>query len=50
MMAKTLACVQTPLPSQATKTFGSTVILTQPHLVSVVRSKVLMFIGGNVAD
>ena len=38
------------IPSQATETFGiTTVILTQPHLVSVVRSKVLMFIG-NVAD
>lgn len=34
-----------PLPSQATKKFGSTVIVTQPHLVSVVRSQVLMFIG-----
>ena len=38
------------LPSKATETFGiTTVILTQPHLVSVVRSKVLMFTG-NVAD
>ena len=37
------------IPSQATETFGiTTVILTQPHLVSVVRFKVLMFIG-NVA-
>ena len=37
------------IPSQATETFGiTTVILTQPHLVSVVRSKVLMFIS-NVA-
>ena len=38
-----------PLPSQVTKTFGITVFLTQPHLVSVVRSTILMFIG-NVAD
>ena len=48
IIAKTLACVQTPPPLTGNK-FGSTVILTQPHLVSVVRSTVLMFIG-NVAD
>ena len=42
-------CSPPPLPSQATETFGITVILTQPRLVSVVRWKVLMFIG-NVAD